>query len=113
VRLQFGKLLQNKLENRLSGNWVSGEQYLFEDESGSIEPLTQDQFQEKFKQFDPKHTVKEQEILESYCYKNNRNQQEVVQIAITRKDDYVEAVIDFENAAQYENFLQPAWLICL
>ena len=111
AHLQYGKLLQNKVETRLGGNLGSGEQFMLEHENGFIEPLMRNKFQEKRKQFDSKHTVKEQEILESYCYTNKRNQQEIVQIAITSKDNCVEAVIDFESAAQYENFVQPTWLI--
>jgi len=113
VHLQYGTLLQNKVENRLRGNFGAGEQFMLENGGGSIEPLTREQFQEKLKQFDSKHTVKEQEVLERYCYTDKRSQQEIAQIVISIKDDCMEAVIDFESVAQYENFVQPVWLSCL
>ena len=113
VHVQLGKLLQNRLEDRLRGKLGSSEQFMLENEKGSIEPLTRDEFEKKLQRFDSKHTVKEQEILESYCYIDQRNQQEIVQIAITIKDDCMEAVIDFDSIAQYENFVQPAWLVSL
>jgi len=113
VHVQFGKLLQNQLENRLESRFRSDEQFMLEHENGFIEPLTHKQFQEKRKQFDPKRTVKEQELWERYCYTDKRKRQEIVQIAILIQDDCTKATIEFESQTQYQNFVQPAWLICL
>ena len=113
VHLQYGKLLQSKVENKLRGNLGSGEQFMLEHENGSIEPLTRDQFEIKRKQFESKRAVKEQEIWESYCYTDKRKRREIVQIVISIKGVCMEAVIDFESVAQYENFVPPAWLLCL
>jgi len=112
VHVQYGKLLLSKLENRL-GKLRSDEQHMLDDGKGSIKPLTRGQFQEKLGQSDPRRTIKEQEILESYYYTDQRGQQEIVQIAISIKGDSMEAVIDFASVGQYENFVRPAWLLCL
>ena len=113
VHLQFGTLFRNKLENRLRVQLGANEQFMLDKGNGSIEAVTRNEFQEKRERFDSAYTVKEQEALESYCYTDKRNRQEIVQIAISIKGDSMEAVIDFKNTAQYENFVQPAWLICL
>ena len=118
VHLQYGKLFRNKVENKLRSDRKVGakapkEQFMLEDETGSIKSLTHNQFEKKLKQFDPTHTVKEKEVWESYCYTDKCNQQEVVQIAISIIGDSMTAVIDFESVAQYMNFVQPAWLILL
>jgi len=111
VHLQYGKLLQNKLEARLKGS-LESEQFMLEHENGSIEPLMYDQFQKKLAQLDSKHTAKEQEILESYCYIDKRGQQEIVQVIISIKRNGMEAMIEFKSVAQCENFVPAAWLIC-
>ena len=114
VHLQHGKLFQNKLSDKLgSAAKIPSEQFMLEHENGSIEPLTRDEFKKKRKQFDPKRTVKEQEVWESYYYTDKRNQQEIVQIVISTMDGNMTAVIDFESVAQYKNFVPPAWLLHL
>jgi len=115
VHVQFGTLFQNKLENQLrdkagSSVKIPSEQFMLDDGKRLPQGLTRDEFENKRTQFDPKRMGKEQEILESYCYMDKRGRQEIVQIAITIKDNCMEAAIEFESAAQYKNFVQPAWL---
>jgi len=110
VHLQFGALLRNRLENRL-GELRSNEQHMLDDGKGSVKPLTREEFQERLQQSDSKRVGKEQEIWESYYYTDRRGRQEMVQIAISIKGDHMEAVIDFGDVDQYENFVPPAWLV--
>ena len=66
---------------------------------------------EREKRFDADKTVTVQEILEDYAYTNKTGGSDKVQIAVTVKADSVTATIDFRDAAQYENFVCPVWLI--
>ena len=110
VHLQFGKLLQNKMEARLQIG-LGEEQFMLEHADGFIESLTYERFEKKRTQFEAQRAAKEIEVLENYCYADKRKQHEIVQVVISIKDGGMRAVIDFESVAQYENFVPPAWLI--
>ena len=117
VHLQMGKNLNIKLNNLLQYKFnkdknFHNEQFLFKKiyNKGDPKPTTRSTFEEKIKQFNESQTKISREILEEYRYTGKNGKSAAVQIAVTEKDESMRAVIDFKDAEQYENFIEPAWL---
>lgn len=118
VHLQIGKNLGIRLNNLLrhefrKGDQFQNEQFLFKKSYGAGKPklMTQNTFEDKLKRFDVSKTMKAQEILEEYNYTGRNGKPDMVQIAVTIKNEAVTAIIEFKDAEQHENFIEPAWLV--
>jgi hypothetical protein len=118
VHLLIGRSLviniNNLIQQESQKDRVFGkEQFLFKKNysNESPKPITRSTFASKLNQLDISQTMKEQEILEEYRYNDKNGKPDIVQIVISVKDDDITAIIDFKDAEQYGNFVEPVWLI--
>jgi hypothetical protein len=117
VHLLFGKKNSVRLNDRLDDLLKDGakilNEYFFYKKTyipGNAKPVTRSTFEAKRKRFDMSQTAIEREILEDYAYTDKNGLPGYVIIIMTDNGNTTTATIDFEDTAQYENFICPVWL---
>ena len=119
VHLRIGKNLGIRINGRLRCAFRTNENlqdelfYCKKIGQNRPEPMTRSTFEAKMKRFDKSQTVVEQEIVETYVYRDRDGRYDETRVIIRAKAGSMTAEIDFKDIEQFNNFVRPTWLIPL